>query len=139
VISSHFPPPKTINGRNILNVYEWFTELPDTVQFLCAIPPAMRRSWAQQMQRLLSPTGTLVCLEFPLYKNLDAIGPAWGLNGVYWNLLAKGGDGLLRQADLHGQEQVVQQRPFKRVLYYKPDQSYDHGRGTDMISVWRLS
>jgi methyl halide transferase len=48
------------------------------------------------MQSLLTPSGILVCLEFPLYKDLEAEGPPWGLKGAYWNLLAEGGDGYVK-------------------------------------------
>jgi hypothetical protein len=44
------------------------------------------------MQSLLAPSGILVRLEFPPYKNLEAEGPPWGLKGVYCNLLVEGGD-----------------------------------------------
>ncbi|EXJ70717.1 uncharacterized protein A1O5_05707 [Cladophialophora psammophila CBS 110553] len=110
--------------------------------FLCAIPPPLRRNWARRMQELLSPTGILVCLEFPLWKDLDAVGPPYGLNGVYWDLLADGGDGILHGSGLTGEKQAGQrgeEGPFKRVQYYKPDSSYSQGRGTDMVSVWKPS
>jgi hypothetical protein len=99
----------------------------------------MRQAWARQMQELLSPTGILICLEFPLYKDLDVVGPPWGLKGVYWNLLAKGGDGILLDTESSGEEQSVQHGPCKRVLYYKPERSYEQGRGMDMVSVWKIS
>jgi len=108
--------------------------------FLCAIPPSLRSNWARRMKELLSPTGILICLEFPLWKELDAVGPPYGLNGVYWNLLAEGGDGVLHDSESTGAKQMDQgQGPFERVLYYKPERSYDQGRGTDMVSVWKLS
>ncbi|KIX07121.1 uncharacterized protein Z518_05098 [Rhinocladiella mackenziei CBS 650.93] len=107
--------------------------------FLCAIPPNMRQAWAQRMQELLSPMGILICLEFPLYKDLDFVGPPWGLKDVYWNLLAEGGTGILRNSDSTGEEKSTQQGPCKRLLYFKPERSYEQGRGTDMISAWRIS
>lgn len=93
------------------------------------------------MQELLSPKGILICLEFPLWKDLDAVGPPYGLNGVYWDLLAEGGDGILHDSDLTDEKQAGRQGqgPCKRVQYYKPELSYDQGRGTDMVSVWKLS
>jgi methyl halide transferase len=109
------------------------------LQFLCAMPPAMRQGWARRMQELLSPSGILVCLEFPLYKDLNAVGPPWGLKGVYWDLLAEGKDGILRNSGSRAEGQPAQQGPCERVLYYKPERSYDQGRGTDMISVWKMS
>lgn len=87
------------------------------------------------MADLLSPTGMLVCLEFPLYKDPKLPGPPWGLNGVYWNLLAEGGDGfVLNESDGGGKGQERGQ--FQRMLYVKPTRSYENGRGTDMLSVY---
>src|SRR6266516_1941937 len=100
----------------------------------------MREDWAKRMADLLSPGGSLVCLEFPMYKDLKAPGPPWGLNGVYWDLLARGGNGLLNNSE-EGVEQEVDntrlhQGQFERVLYIKPRRSYENGKGTDMLSVW---
>lgn len=99
----------------------------------------MRKDWAQRMAELLSPDGILVCLEFPLYKDVEAIGPPWGLKGVYWNLLAKGGDGILKnESSGEGDDDTSELNgKFTRVMYYKPTRSYESGKGTDMISVWR--
>ncbi|KAK4169857.1 putative thiol methyltransferase 2 [Cladorrhinum sp. PSN259] len=103
--------------------------------FLCALLPEMRRDWAQRTRELLGSKGVLVCLEFPLYKDLMAPGPPWGLQGVYWDLLAEGGDGKMSgpiTATNGGRG------PFERVTYIKPPRSYEMGRGTDMLSVWAL-
>lgn len=85
------------------------------------------------MHELVSPGGVLICLEFPLYKELTLLGPPWGLKGVYWNLLAVGGDGIINEP---GEEEANTEGPFQRVLYFKPPISYENGKGTDMISVW---
>lgn len=87
------------------------------------------------MHELLSPYGVLICLEFPLYKGLTLPGPPWGLKGVYWNLLAVGGDGIIHEP---GEEEEIGKEggPFRRALYFKPPKSYDIGKGTDMMSVW---
>ncbi|OCK74852.1 hypothetical protein K432DRAFT_468068 [Lepidopterella palustris CBS 459.81] len=61
--------------------------------FLCAMHPNMRRLWEKRMAELLKPGGLLICLEFPLWKDLKSPGPLWGLKGVYWDFLAHGGDG----------------------------------------------
>lgn len=90
--------------------------------------------WGRRMRELVAPTGILVCLEFPMYKDLTAVGPPWGLNGVHWNILAAGEDGMIRET---GEEAGGENGPFKRVLYYKPARSYPAGKDTDMISVWR--
>lgn len=95
----------------------------------------MRQDWASRMSELLNPSGALVCLEFPLYKDLKDVGPPWGLRGVYWNILAQGGDGLIKEL---GEETESSHGMFKRVLYLKPPRSYETGKGTDMLSVWML-
>jgi hypothetical protein len=86
------------------------------------------------MRELVAPTGVLVCLEFPMYKDVKAIGPPWGLNGVHWNVLAAGKDGIVDKVE---EESGEGNGPFKRVLRFKPPRSYDAGRGADMISVWK--
>lgn len=95
----------------------------------------MRKDWARRMSELLSPSGVLVCLEFPLYKDLRDIGPPWGLKGVYWDILAEGRSGRISEP---GEETEAPSGKFKRVLYFKPPRSYENGRGTDMVSVWML-
>lgn len=88
------------------------------------------------MSELLSPIGVLACLEFPLYKDLKAPGPPWGLNGIHWNLLAEGGDGIIQDESM-GKTEKLEGR-FERVIYLKPPRSYENGKGTDMFSVWAL-
>ncbi|KAI1660552.1 S-adenosyl-L-methionine-dependent methyltransferase [Daldinia decipiens] len=104
--------------------------------FLCALPPDLRKDWARRMGELISPTGVLACLEFPLYKDLRALGPPWGLKGVYWNILAEGGDGITSENSI--QETGSLKGLFQRVVYFKPPRSYEDGKGTDMFSVWKL-
>ncbi|KAE8150210.1 thiol methyltransferase [Aspergillus avenaceus] len=101
--------------------------------FLCALHPNMRVNWAKRMNDLLAPTGHLVCLEFPLFKDPSLPGPPWGLKGVHWDLLAEGGDGIVwRENDAKGKGKGA----FRRLVYVKPERSYMSGKGTDMLSVW---
>lgn len=97
----------------------------------------MRADWARRMSELLSPSGLLICLEFPMWKPLKAQGPPWGLKGVHMNLLGAGASGV---ADDSGQltEMNKTQGAFKRLLYWSPPESFEQGRGEDMISVWAL-
>lgn len=88
------------------------------------------------MGDLLRPDGLLVCLEFPLYKDPKLPGPPWGLKGVHWDLLARGGSGLLEHGLLEESSGHLEGE-FSRVLYVKPEVSYENGKGTDMLSVWR--
>ncbi|PYH92842.1 S-adenosyl-L-methionine-dependent methyltransferase [Aspergillus ellipticus CBS 707.79] len=101
--------------------------------FLCALHPTMRAGWAARMAELLVSGGLMVCLEFPLFKDVSLPGPPWPLKGVHWNLLAEGGDGIVYPPK--------ENRPggtgwFERKWYIKPETSYESGRGTDMLSVW---
>ncbi|KAL0930609.1 thiopurine s-methyltransferase family protein [Colletotrichum truncatum] len=101
--------------------------------FLCALPPDFRVDWARRMGQLLSEKGVLVCLEFPLQKALDAPGPPWGLQGVYWDLLAEGGNGVLTNDEPKIKDK---DRLFQRVAYFRPERSHSFDKGTDMMSVW---
>lgn len=69
-----------------------------------------------------------------MYKDLKAVGPPWGLNGVHWNVLAEGKDGIIQDP---GKETDAPNGPFKRVTYFMPPRTYEKGQGTDMFSVWK--
>jgi hypothetical protein len=105
-----------------------------TAQFLCALHPARRRDWSSRMASLLKKGGLLVCLEFPMYKDPKLPGPPWGLKGVHWDLLSRGGDGLA--AGDAGEESGSSNGQFTRELYIKPERTYEMGKGTDMLSVY---
>ena len=104
---------------------------------MCALLPEMRQDWARRMSELLSPTGVLICLEFPMWKPLKAQGPPWGLNGVHWNILADGYDGVPDEAG-HLREGSEGDGAFIRIIHWKPPVSFEQSRGEDMISVWKL-
>ncbi|KAI1135623.1 S-adenosyl-L-methionine-dependent methyltransferase [Hypoxylon sp. FL0543] len=104
--------------------------------FLCALHPGMRKDWACRMSDLLAQNGVLACLEFPLYKELTAPGPPWGLKGVHWDILAEGGDGIIDEKSPCATGEL--QGRFGRIAYFKPQRSYENGKGTDMSSVWKL-
>lgn len=97
----------------------------------------MRKSWADRMAELLNrEEGLLVCLEFPLFKDLSAQGPPWGLNGVHWDLLALGNDGILHtRAEKTSQEEKGK---FRRVAHIKPERSNEMSQGTDLVSIYTL-
>jgi hypothetical protein len=90
------------------------------------------------MGDLLSSGGILACLEFPLYKDPGLSGPPWGVKGVYWDLLVRGGDGLVERVptleDSHDSDQNTGQ--FERILRVRPHRTYEIGKGTDMLSVY---
>jgi hypothetical protein len=106
-------------------------------QFLCALHPDMRQQWSKRMSELLRCDGYLVCLKFPLYKDPMLPGPPWGLWGVHWDLLARGGDGVANigiAPEIGKKDQLMGQ--FERVLYSKPARTYESGTGTDMLSIY---
>lgn len=73
------------------------------------------------MAELLKPRGLLVCLEFPMYKDPGLPGPPWGVDGVHWEILAGGDEGVGK---------------FTRRVYMQPERTYEVGKGSDMISVY---
>lgn len=110
-------------------------------QFLCALHPSQRRSWASRMASVLKPWGLLICLEFPLYKDPTLPGPPWGLKGVHWDLLSIGDSGIIAGSVGEDGKEVkadvgTERGEFHRVLYSKPVRSYEVAKGTDMISVY---
>ncbi|KAL4892097.1 S-adenosyl-L-methionine-dependent methyltransferase [Aspergillus ambiguus] len=102
--------------------------------FLCALHPSMRRNWAARMASLLRTGGVLVCLEFPMYKDPSLPGPPWGINGVHWDLLSQGGDGMITGKTGHSKHDS--QGLFIRKLYIRPRRTYEMGKGTDMLSIY---
>jgi hypothetical protein len=72
-----------------------------------------------------------------MWKPLEAKGPPWGLNGVHWNILAEGGDGMVDETG-HLRKASGESGSFERVVYWKPSTSFEQSRGEDMISVWKL-
>ncbi|RJE23296.1 Thiopurine S-methyltransferase TPMT [Aspergillus sclerotialis] len=104
--------------------------------FLCALHPSQRRDWATRMASLLEKGGLLVCLEFPMYKDPKLPGPPWGLNGVHWNLLSTGGDGLVTSDMEEAEREKLSEGQFTRKVYIKPERTYEMGKGTDMLSVY---
>ncbi|KIH92854.1 hypothetical protein SPBR_03055 [Sporothrix brasiliensis 5110] len=137
-------PPAEAAGSVTIVIGDFFDDAWSTAQFdliydytfLCALHPSLRKDWARRMHELLRPSGVLVCLEFPLFKSRDEPGPPWPLQGVHWNLLAEGGNGM--EVDDNKEADTSTKGPFVRLDYISPRRSYPQGRGTDMVSVWGL-
>lgn len=97
------------------------------------------------MSKLLSPTGRLVCIEFPTYKDPKDGGPPWALPPeVYEAHLSKPGqeipydeDGRPVMERKEDGELVLGEGALERVAHFKPERTFEIGRGTDWISVWR--
>lgn len=94
----------------------------------------MRKDWAARMTSLLSKDALLTCLEFPMYKDRKLPGPPWGLNGVHYDLLERGGDGLVSNDEATGTEGLGS---FSRIVYVQPERTHEAGKGTDMLSVYQ--
>jgi len=109
--------------------------------FLCALPPTLRPAWSDRMSSLLSPTGRLICLEFPTYKPPSTGGPPWALPPVvYEEILTRPGEEI--QYDKEGN--VVVQMPVKdnakalvRTAHWQPERTHEVGKGTDWVGIWK--
>lgn len=109
--------------------------------FLCALPPTLRPTWSDRMSSLLSPTGRLICLEFPTYKPPSTGGPPWALPPVvYEEILTRPGEEI--QYDKEGN--VVVQTPVKdnakalvRIAHWQPERTHEVGKGTDWVGIWK--
>lgn len=104
------------------------------------MPPNLRPAWAQRMVSLLSPMGTLVCLEFPTYKDPSTGGPPWALRPETYEMLLPF-PGQEPKYDDQGLV-VKEERPFgdkglSRVAHWKPEKTHDVGKDTDFVSLWK--
>lgn len=108
--------------------------------FLCALPPELRPAWAKKMSDLLSATGILICLEFPLAKPAASGGPPHGLSEqLYLELFKQPGEEIEYGSDQFavatGREASAS--GLKRVDRWVPERSHQAGQGTDSVSLWR--
>jgi SAM-dependent methyltransferase len=110
--------------------------------FLCALPPDLRPKWAGRMSELLSPSGLLVCLEWPLQKRPVEGGPPHGLtSNLYVELFNRPGEAV--EYDQEGKvcsSEHEQKRPdnaLERIMHLMPSRTHEAGKGNDYVSVWR--
>ena len=93
------------------------------------------------MSKLLSPTGRLVCLEFPTYKDPADGGPPFALPPeVYEVHLEKPGQDIPYDEKgkiILDRENLVGEGGLERVAHFQPERTFEIGRGTDWISVWK--
>ena len=94
------------------------------------------------MAKLLSPEGRLVCIEFPTYKDPAEGGPPWALPPeVYEAHLSKPRKGIPYDDNgkviLDNGAGEVDKEGLIRVAHFKPERTFEVGKGTDWISVWR--
>ncbi|KAF2175707.1 S-adenosyl-L-methionine-dependent methyltransferase [Zopfia rhizophila CBS 207.26] len=112
--------------------------------FLCALPLSLRSAWALRMSQLLSPTGTLICLEFPTHKPPSSGGPPWAVPSVvYEELFKRPGEEI--QYDEEGKvvrgEKEKSEKALVRIAHWKPERTHAvgivGGEVRDWVSVWR--
>jgi hypothetical protein len=120
--------------------------MANTGQFLCALPPSLRPAWALRMTQLLaSPTGVLVCGEFPTYKAVDAGGPPWALPPkIYMGHLPRPGKDLQYAENGSLVEDKLGpelKNGLERVEHFKPERTHAagiiDGENTDFIGIWK--
>ena len=95
------------------------------------------------MSQLLSPSGRLICLEFPTYKAPSLGGPPWAVRPAFYvAYLSRPGESIE-----YGEDAVLEgfdeERPERsrdglvRMAHWQPERSHEIGQGTDWISVWK--
>ncbi|KAK0878673.1 hypothetical protein LTR87_007534 [Friedmanniomyces endolithicus] len=109
--------------------------------FLCALPPSMRPAWAKRMSQLLSPTGHLICLEFPLGKEPKMGGPAHGLTAELFEQLL---DHPGREVKYNNGGYVCEDRSLEKsddalekIDRWKAERTHEAGLGRDHVSIWQ--
>ncbi|KAJ5190431.1 uncharacterized protein N7498_009416 [Penicillium cinerascens] len=115
--------------------------------FFCALNPALRPKWALRHTQLLapSPSGNLICLEFPRHKDPQAPGPPYSSSSsAYMEHLSHPGEeipydnGLVKHEPLRGPSKAG----LERVAYFQPERTHQIGQGEngvihDRVSIWR--
>jgi hypothetical protein len=96
------------------------------------------------MAQLLSPTGVLICLEFPTHKPPKSGGPPWALpSDVYVELFKRPGEEIQYDEDMKvvKQEREESDTALQRIAYWTPERTHAVGviKGIvkDRVSVWR--
>ncbi|KAJ5662374.1 uncharacterized protein N7477_009990 [Penicillium maclennaniae] len=115
--------------------------------FFCALDPALRPKWALRHTQLLapSPSGNLICLEFPRHKDPLAPGPPYSSSSeAYMEHLSHPGEeisykgGIVKHEPLRGPSK----NGLERVAYWTPERTHEMGQGEngvihDRVSIWR--
>lgn len=121
------------NGRDFDLVFDY--------TFLCALSPEMRPAWAARMSELLSSTGHLICLEWPLGKSPQEGGPPHGLtSNLYVELFKNPGQdvkydptGIIVEDPGAGQNSLA----LVRVAHEMPQRTHEAGKGKDYVGIWQ--
>ena len=92
------------------------------------------------MSELLAPGGTLICLEFPLYKEPSTGGPPWGLTAQTYEMILPF-PGEEPKYDDKGyvvkQEGEAASRGLRKVARWKAERTHPVGQDTDHVSLWK--
>jgi hypothetical protein len=101
----------------------------------------MRPAWAKRMVELLAPSGHLICVEFPTYKDPKSGGPPWALPPeVYVAHLAHPGEEIPYDEAgkvVFGESKAGAKGGLVRVAHWEPERTHEVGKGTDWVSIWR--
>jgi methyl halide transferase len=103
------------------------------------MPLTLRPSWALRMSELLSPSGRLVCLEFPLYKSAELGGPPFAVRKeTYERHLTKPGEDLKYNNGMvvDDGDKTPNAKGLVCLDRWKPERTHQVGEGHDHISVW---
>jgi hypothetical protein len=112
--------------------------------FLCALPLSLRPRWAARTASLLSPTGILVCIEFPAHKPASLGGPPWSLPPtVHLELLKRPGEDLTYDHNgvVGATNRDESADALVRIAHWTPRRAHKDavvgGVVTCCVSVWR--
>lgn len=106
---------------------------------------ALRPKWAARTASLLSPTGRLIALQFPMGKPLSQPGPPWGVNSdMYLALLSRPGEEVPCDADgnVSGAADIKRtEGGLRRLELIVPTKAHEMGFAEDgsvmdRVSVW---
>ena len=94
------------------------------------------------MSSLLAPApSSLICVEFPTYKDPSTGGPPYALPPeVYLAHLTQPGMKVPYKEDGRVEHNAVDRHDtagLKRVAHWQPERTHEIGKGTDWVSVWQ--
>jgi hypothetical protein len=108
----------------------------------------LRPKWALRQTQLLapSPSGNLICLEFPRHKDPQAAGPPYASpSEAYIAHLSHPGEDVpydAKGAVKYNPLQPTSPGGLERVAYWQPERTHEVGQGEngaihDRVSIWR--
>lgn len=93
------------------------------------------------MAELLSPSGTLICVEFPLGKDPKLGGPPHGLQDeLYDQLFNNPGREIQYNASGHvSEDRRAEKSPnaLVRIETWKPERMFEGQEKSTLVSLWR--